>query len=48
LLKGITTIVTLLGDIMFYVIDALTPFLFLIIDIDALGVFLRNTTNELV
>jgi hypothetical protein len=46
--KGTTTIATPLGDITFHVIDASTPFLFSITDMDALGVFLRNTTNELV
>lgn len=45
---GTTTLGTPIGDITFHVINSPTPFLLCMKDMDKLGVFLRNTTNELV
>jgi transposase InsO family protein len=45
---GTATVQTALGTIIFEVIDAPTPFLLCLRDMDRLGVYFDNTTNELV
>jgi hypothetical protein len=45
---GFTVITTPIGKIVFHILDASTPFLLSLKDIDRLKVFLNNVTNEIV
>ncbi|XP_044714586.1 uncharacterized protein HRG_11872 [Hirsutella rhossiliensis] len=45
---GITTVITPIGEVVFHVINMSTPFLLCLKDMDRLGAYLNNVTNELI
>lgn len=46
--KGTVTVASPIGNVVFHVVDADTPFLLCLDDLDRLGYYLNNITNELV
>lgn len=47
-LIGIVQLLTLIDIINFYFVDTLTPFLLYLKDVDTLGIYLNNITNQLI
>jgi hypothetical protein len=45
---GFIVIITFIGKIVFHILDAFTPFLLSLKDMDRLKVYLNNVTNEIV